>query len=131
METHLKITGIILIVLSMVHIAFPRYFKWVDELGPLSLINRQMMYVHTFFVAFVLLLMGILCLSSAADMPATVLGKRLSLGLGIFWLVRLFIQFFVYSSKLWRGKRFETGIHILFALLWTYFSAVFLATYLR
>jgi hypothetical protein len=85
--------------------------------------------VHTFFVAFVVLLMGILCLGSSTDMMTTVLGKRVSLGLGIFWLVRLFIQFFVYSSKLWRGKRFETVIHILFAILWTYFSVVFLMVY--
>ena len=54
------------------------------------------------------------------------LGKKISLGLGIFWAIRLFIQFFVYSSDLWKGKKLETSIHILFSIFWTYFSSIFL-----
>jgi hypothetical protein len=42
----------------------------------------------------------------------------------------LFVQFFGYSSKVWKGKSFETTIHILFAVLWTYISIVFILTYL-
>jgi hypothetical protein len=38
---------------------------------------------------------------------------------------RLFIQFFGYSSKLWKGKIFETLIHIIFSLFWIYLSIVF------
>jgi len=126
---HLKITGCILIALALLHIVFPRYFKWLDELVPLSLINRQMMYVHTFFVALVLLLMGVLCVSSPQDLTTSVLGERICLGLGAFWLVRLFVQFFVYSPKLWRGKKFETAVHVVFIVLWAYFSWVFLRIY--
>src|SRR4051812_5870760 len=125
METHIKITGIILILLSLIHIVFPKYFEWGKELGPLTLINRQMMYVHTFFVALAVLLMGLLCVASAPNIIHTALGKKLALGLGCFWGVRLVFQFFVYSSKLWRGKRFETVVHILFSLLWAYISGVF------
>lgn len=129
MEIHFKIIGTLLIVLSFIHLAFPKYFNWNEELGPLSLINRQMMYVHTFFIAFVVLLIGILCLTSSDELVSTALGKKIDLGLGIFWLARLFIQFFGYSSLLWKGKSLETGIHILFSLLWIYFTAVFLAAY--
>jgi hypothetical protein len=129
MEIQLKVIGIILIGLSLVHLIFPKYFKWETELSSLSLINRQMMYVHTFFIAIVVFLFGVLCVTSSHDLVATELGKRISLGLGIFWTARLFIQFFGYSSTLWRGKTFETGIHILFSLLWAYFSIVFLGNY--
>lgn len=129
MEIHFKIIGTLLIVLSFIHLAFPKYFNWNEELGPLSLINRQMMYVHTFFIAFVVLLIGILCLNSSDELVSTAFGKKIDLGLGIFWLARLFIQFFGYSSLLWKGKSLETGIHILFSLLWIYFTAVFLAAY--
>ncbi|MES2429811.1 MAG: hypothetical protein V4556_02675 [Bacteroidota bacterium] len=130
MELHLKIIGAILIFLSLLHLSFPKYFNWKQELGSLSLINRQLMYVHTIFVALVIVLMGLLCLTSSQELLGTVFGKRISLGLGIFWITRLLIQFFGYSSKLWKGKKFETTIHIFFALLWTYFSAVFIWTYL-
>lgn len=125
MEIHYEIIGTILIALALVHLIFPKYFNWDTELKKLSLINRQMMTVHTFFIALVVLLMGLLCLTSSTDLVETKLGKTISLGLGIFWVVRLFVQFFGYSSKLWRSKTFETVIHILFSLLWIYFSIVF------
>lgn len=125
MELHLKIIGILLIVLAFVHATFPKYFKWKQELASLSIINRQLMYVHSFFIAFMVLLMGVLCLTSATELIETTLGKRISLGLAIFWIIRLFIQFFGYSKKLWKGKTFETSIHILFSSLWIYLSVIF------
>jgi hypothetical protein len=126
MVTQLRIIGFLLIVLALLHAAFARYFNWRQEFAPVSLINRQMMYVHTFFVAFVVLLMGALCLSSAPELVGTALGRRVALGCGIFWLARLLIQFFGYSTELWRGKRFETFVHVVFTGLWSYLSAVFL-----
>ena len=125
MHLHLKIIGYLLIVLALVHIIFPKYFKWGKDLSALSLINRQMMTVHTFFIALTVLLMGLLCVTSTNELIDTNLGKRISLGIAIFWTIRLFIQFFGYSSKLWKGKTFETSVHIVFTLLWTYLSFIF------
>lgn len=126
MEIHFKIIGVLLIILALVHGFFPKYFNWEKELKSLSLINRQMMTVHTFFIALAIFLIGLLCLVSSKELIETKLGKTVSLGIGIFWLVRLFIQFFGYSTELWKGKGFETAIHILFSLLWTYLSIVFI-----
>lgn len=125
MEIHLKIIGITLIALGLVHVIFPRYFKWKVELKPLSLINVQMMYVHTFFLALTVLLMGVLCFTFYDDIINTRLGHAIALGLSIFWGFRLVFQFFVYSPSLWRGKTFETVVHIVFALFWTYMTVVF------
>jgi len=129
MELHLKIAGYLLIVFSLVHFIFPGYFNWKKDLSQLSLINRQMMYVHTFFLALIVLLMGVLCLTSSKDLLETALGGKIALGFCIFWFIRLVIQFFGYSAKLWKGKSFETFIHILFSFCWIYLSAVFLLTY--
>lgn len=115
-------------ILALVHVIFPKYFNWKEELKSLSLINRQMMTVHTFFIALVVFLMGLLCLTSATELIETKLGKTITFGLGIFWSIRLFIQFFGYSAELWKGKRFETIVHILFSFFWTYLSVVFLWT---
>lgn len=131
MALHLKIIGVILILLSFIHIAFPWYFNWKKELRPLSLINTQMMYVHTFFIAFTVFLMGILCLCCTSDIINTTLGKKLSLGLFIFWGLRLIFQLFIYSSNLWKGKSVETFIHIIFSILWIYFSVVFFFIYFK
>ena len=126
MELHLKIIGVLLVMLAFIHFFFPRYFYWKQELVGLSLMNRQMVYVHLFFIGFVVFLNGILCLTSSEELLSTTLGKRISLGIGIFWALRLYVQFFGYSSKIWKGKKFETAMHILFVVLWTYLSGVFL-----
>jgi len=125
MYLHLRIIGTLLITLALAHAFFPKYFNWDKELGSISLINRQMMMVHTFFIALTIFLMGLLCLTSSNDLIETNLGKKLSLGLGIFWTTRLIIQLFGYSSKLWKEKNFETTVHILFIFLWTYFSLIY------
>ncbi len=130
MYIHLKIIGVLLILLSLMHLAFPRYFSWKQELSSLSLINRQMMYVHTFFIALTILLIGILSFFLPQDLITTKLGKYISLGIGLFWGVRLYFQFFGYSSKLWKGKMFETSIHILFSILWIYLTSVFVFIFL-
>ena len=129
METNFRIAGVLLIVLSLIHLVFPKRFNWKHELGLLSLINRQMMVIHTFFIALTILLIGVLCITSSRELIETNLGKRISLGLGIFWTIRFFVQFFGYSPELWRGKTFETISHVLFALFWAYLSIVFFTTY--
>ena len=128
MKTQFNVIGILLIVLACIHIFFPKYFNWKEELKSLSLINRQMMTVHTFFIALTVSLMGVLCLTSASGLIETELGKKISFGLGLFWAIRLFFQFFVYSPKLWKGKKFETIMHFSFAFLWAYLSFVFIWT---
>lgn len=128
-ELHFSICGWLLVALASLHIIFPKYFNWRTELAGLSLINRQVMYVHTFFIAFVVLMMGLLCLTSARELLTTVLGRRVALGLAVFWAIRLFVQLFGYSSELWKGKRFETVVHIIFTALWVYLSVVFFRAY--
>lgn len=129
MEIHLKIIGGLLIFLALLHGIFPKYFNWKQELSALSIANRQIMYVHSFFIALMVLLIGLLCITSSDELINTPLGKRVSLGIGIFWGIRLFIQFFGYSSKLWIGKTFETVVHILFSIFWTYLTVIFLRAY--
>ncbi len=125
MECLLKTSGGLLVGLALLHAFFPGYFKWRDELRSITLLTRQIHYIHTFFIALTLLLTGLLCLSSASELLHTELGRKVSLGIFIFWFFRLVIQLFGYSSSLWKGKPFETAIHILFSLLWVFLTAVF------
>jgi hypothetical protein len=125
MELSIEIAGVLMIGLAALHAFFPRRFGWKTEFATIGLLSRQMMYVHTFFIALTILLMGVLCLTSAGDLVATPLGRRISLGLAFFWFARLVIQFFGYSSELWRGKRFETAMHLAFSVFWVYLTTVF------
>jgi hypothetical protein len=130
MELNLKIAGVLQIALATLHAFFPRRFRWKDEFTQVGLLSRQMMYVHTFFIALIILLMGLLCLTSPEDLARSPFGKRVALGLAFFWTARLVIQFFGYSSELWRGKKFETVVHIVFSIFWVYLSATFIFAWL-
>ena len=126
MEIHLKIIGICLILLSIMHVGFPTYFKWKKELASLSLINREMMYIHTLFIGIITLMMGILSFFYSSQMINLEFGRTIAAGLSIFWFIRLVVQFFGYSSKLWRGKKMETVIHVVFSIFWAYLSIIYL-----
>jgi hypothetical protein len=131
MEIHLRIAGILLILLAFIHVVLPRYFKWQEQTQRVTLITRQILYVHTFFIGFAVFLMGILCLSYPTELTGSPFGRILCLGLFAFWFTRLIFQFFVYSPALWKGKRFETIIHVTFSALWSYFSIIFIIAYLQ
>lgn len=121
--THLRIAGLFQIVLSLLHLSFPARFHWHEELARLSLLNRQIFWVHTFFIMLVLVLFALLSLFAANELvrpgklPRLVLG-----GIAGFWAIRLLFQFFVYDSALWRGNTFNTVAHIGFSGLWAYFA---------
>ena len=127
MEIQLKIIGVLLIALALLHAVFPTYFRWSRDLAGLQPINRQMMYVHAFFIALTVFLMGVLCLTCSPELTGTPLGRKVACGLAVFWAARLLVQFFGYSSSLWRGKTFETAAHVVFAVFWTYLATGFLA----
>ena len=125
MELQIQIIGVAFIFLGAVHVIFPKYFKWKTELKKLSLINKELMEVHTFFVALIVVLIGVLCVSSAEELITTNLGQKICLGLSFFWGCRLVIQFFGYSAELWKGKTFETIVHVFFSCFWLYLTVLF------
>ncbi|RSC95960.1 hypothetical protein [Tenacibaculum singaporense] len=131
MEVHLKIIGYLLMLLALIHVVFPKYFNWKNELKGLSLMNRQMMMVHTFFIALTVFLMGSILVLESKELIETNLGRKIILGFAIFWSIRLFMQLFVYSPKLWRGKKFETTIHVFFTCFWIYISIVTWSIYIN
>lgn len=125
MITALQITGTLLVILGLLHAVFPRHFRWREETAHLSLLTRQILYVHTVFIGITVFLIGLLCATCAHELANTLLGKRISLGLAAFWGIRLAVQFFGYSPELWRGKPFETAMHILFSLFWAWLTTLF------
>jgi hypothetical protein len=131
MKILLESAGCLLMGLGLLHAVFPRYFRWREETATLTLLTRQILHIHTFFIGLTVFLMGLLCVTSATDLIHSPLGRRIALGLGLFWGLRLLLQFFGYSSDLWRGKPFETAMHVLFSLLWAFLTALFLAIYIQ
>lgn len=126
LDLHLRLAGAGLILLALLHAAFPRRFHWKEELPRLSLLNRQIMVVHTFFISVALVVFAALSFALAAELDKPTLVSKVALaGLAGFWLLRLATQLFVYDRSLWRGHRFNTFVHVAFTALWTYLVAVY------
>ena len=121
----LQFAGAVLLGLCLLHAAMPKRFSWAEELTRLSLLNRQIFWVHTFFIALMVGQMGVLFLFFPEMLlDRTPLARLVTIGLIVFWLARAFTQFFVYSPSLWRGKRFETFVHFAFGAFWLYLVGV-------
>ena len=115
----IQCSGVLLILLAIAHLFFPKPFHWKEELSRLSLLNRQIFLVHCFFIALVLMIFGCLCLFYTEQLlQNTPLSHAVLAGMAMFWFARLIIQLFVYDSKLWRGNRFRTVVHYLFTAFW-------------
>jgi hypothetical protein len=123
---HLQTAGTALILLALLHAGFPRRFHWKEEAARLSALNRQIFFVHTFFIAVTLVLFGALSFVIAATLTEpTAVSRTVLAGFVVFWSLRLLTQLFVYDKDLWRGDRFNTTVHVVFAAFWTYLVSIY------
>ena len=125
-ELHLRVAGVLLLALIPLNLYVPRRYEWRRELASLSLLNRQIFQVHAGFLCVVLAMFAALALLYTRPLLApTPLARAVLAGMAIFWFLRLLTQWLVYDWSLWRGRRFETLVHIVFTGLWGYLTATF------
>ena len=122
----LRLSGVLIGVLALLHLAFPRRFAWRTELARLSTINRQIFLVHCFFLVLILCMQAALLVTMpGALLDPSPLARALTGALCLFWGLRLLAQWFIYEWDLWRGRPFETCVHVGFTTLWAYLTTVF------
>jgi hypothetical protein len=122
---HLRISGALLIALALSHLWFPRRFAWATELSALSLLNRQIFLVHSFFIALFVFLNSVLFTGYTGLLlePGPLRDVVLT-GIAVFWLCRLLVQSFVYDRRLWRGNRLNTMVHFALTAFWAYLVVI-------
>lgn len=126
LHIHLQIVGCFLVLLGLSHAFMNRYFGWAKELAGISLLTRQIFYVHAFFVALGVTLGGLVSLAFPTQLlSATPLNRAILAAMAFFWFCRLLAQFFVYDAALWRGNPARTRIHVAFSLLWFYVTTIY------
>jgi hypothetical protein len=132
LQIHLQIVGSLLLLLGLSHALMNRYFGWATELAGISLLTRQIFYVHTFFIALGVVLGGAVSLAFSTDLlNPTPLNRAILASMAFFWLCRLLAQFFVYDDAIWRGNPARTRMHIVFSLLWCYVTAVYSLAFIK
>ena len=126
----LQIAGAGQIALALAHAGFPKPLRWREDTAQLSPVNRQIFWVHTYFVALTVGLLGALslCCANALLTPSPLTRPVLGICV-VFWGFRLYCQYFVYQPELWRGKFLETAVHVLFTFLWAALTLLYAAAF--
>lgn len=122
----LRLAGAGLILLAVLHVPISRHLKWREQALLLSPVNASIFRVHTFFICLVLVMMGLPCLvDPSVFLEYSRAGAWLAWSYAVFWATRLFFQWFVYPTDLWRGKKFETIAHACFTVVWLSLAVLF------
>jgi hypothetical protein len=123
---HLRIAGALLLGVAASHLILPRAMGWKVELQGVSLMTRQVSYVHTYFIGLMCALFGLAGLMLPNDLIAgDRLGAPILAGAVAVWASRLAVQLFVFDPVLWRGRALTVAGHVAFVGLWSYQTFAF------
>jgi hypothetical protein len=105
----------------------PYRLQWRTELPRLSNANRKLFLVATFYIVLTYLSFGVLTLVLHDELLG---GGRVAIGLaafiGLYWLVRLILDWFWFGHRDWpAGRRFVLA-HIALESLFAYLAVVYL-----
>ncbi len=124
---NLTVAGTILVGLGVVHIALPAVLGWRRELTGVSPLNREVSYVHCFFIGLACVLWGLLPLTAGRVLlqhgPVT---RLVLIGAVIFWGCRLAIQLLVFNrhareSAPWLALSLAgTGLWLYLTTVWAW-----------
>jgi alginate O-acetyltransferase complex protein AlgI len=105
----------------------PFRLGWKDDLAKLTPFNRKLMWVHGGFAVYTIISFGVLTLLLHNDMPQSQgAGPALAAFIGIYWLLRVVVDFTYYDHADWpKGKGFVAG-HALLTLLFVFLFITYL-----
>lgn len=101
----------------------PARLGWKEDLQRLTSFNRKLMWVHGGFAVLTIIAFGTLTMALHAELLR---GDRAALGLalfiGVYWALRIAVDFLYYDHEDWpSGRGFVVG-HILLTSLFGYLA---------
>ena len=110
----------------------PYRLRWKEDLAKLTSFNRKLMWVHGGFAIYTILSFGVLTLLLHDEMLR---GQRAGLALaafiGLYWLLRVVVDFTYYEHADWPpGRAFVVG-HVLLTLLFIFLLVTYLGVLVR
>jgi hypothetical protein len=107
------IAGAIHAGIVLANIALPGRLRVRENLKDVPVFLRQIFYVHWFYIVLIVGLFSALCFAFARDLAgASPLGRFLSAFLGVFWLLRIFLQLFYYDREIRRANRVLDAVYL-------------------
>jgi hypothetical protein len=105
----------------------PYRLHWKEDLAQLTSFNRKLMWVHGGFTVYTIIAFGAMTLALHKEILR---GDRAALLLasfiGVYWLLRILVDFTYYSHRDWpEGAAFRIG-HVLLTSLFVFLSTSYL-----
>jgi len=106
----------------------PQRLGWKKDLSKLTSFNRKLMWVHGGFAVYTIMAFGVLTFMLHNEMLE---GQRAATALaafiGIYWLLRIVVDFAYYDHADWpKGTAFVAG-HVLLTSLFVFLSFTYLS----
>jgi len=102
----------------------PSKLGWKEDLRKLTSFNRKLMWVHGGFAVLTIVAFGSLTLALHGEMLR---GDRAALGIalfiGVYWALRIAVDFLYYEHKDWPGGQTFVIGHILLTSLFAFLAA--------
>lgn len=116
------------LVLTLLNLRLDKLLHWGSELKNLSLLLREVFYVHKWFISITMAIFGVVTLKFAGEMSEGVIpmGRWLAVGIGLFWAIRTVIQWAYYSKSHWIGKAGPTAVHWILTICYGGCAATYL-----
>jgi hypothetical protein len=104
----------------------PRVLDWRTELQRLSPLSRHLVWTHGVFIVLVIIGFGTMSVLHARELAGGAALARTACGfIAVFWLARLFIQFFVFDARAYlKGPLLKLGYHGL-TVVFSYLGLVY------
>lgn len=105
----------------------PYRLRWKEDLAKVTSFNRKLMWVYGGFTVYTILSFGVLTLLLHDEILR---GQRAGLALaafiGLYWLLRVVVDFTYYEHADWpQGRAFVVG-HVLLTLLFVFLFVTYL-----
>ena len=125
-ELLLRTAGVVQLGILTASFLVPRVLDWQRSLGGLPKLSRDLIWVHGAFIVLVIAGFGLVTLCEAPDLAQQTPLARAVCGLiGLFWLARLGVQFFVFDASPFLTSRFLRLGYYALTVAFLYLSVVF------
>ena len=105
----------------------PARLGWKDDLKALTPFNRKLMWTYGGFTVFTITAFGVLTLALHGELlSGTPAALGLAVLIGVFWLLRVLVDFLYFSHADWPAGRFTALGHTLLTGLFIALSATYL-----
>jgi hypothetical protein len=102
MELCIRLAGVGMLLIVVANFLVPKVFRYRENIAGCDVFFGQVFLVHAGYIVYTVLGMGLFCLWRPEFFLTTVEGRAFAGFIGLFWGVRVMLQFFYYDRVMTR-----------------------------